>query len=284
MPVSNNLYFAIERISLARFGKDSPGNVYRNYENGRGVCGLVLNVSGKSEYLFSDGTKKILCAGELALFSDKCAYIITNCSDSEYFVHYTVNFEVSATYPLPFDKAYLQLSETNKLCTKLSQLIETNKTGTVEGQMKNMSLLYGILSEIIDNDEIILVDRRDYKTILPAINLIESEYSSNLSIDTLAKHCRMSKTNFRRVFMQVCGTSPIEYLINTRINNAKELVRHTSFSISEISTMCGFNDVEHFCRTFKKRVGTSAGNYRKGTCSSQDKASGFNHSTSHNPL
>ena len=264
MSVSNNLYFAIEKISLARFGKDSPGNVYRNYENGRGVCGLVLNVSGESEYHFSDGTKKTLTPGELALFSEKCAYVITNCSDSHDFVHYTVNFEASTAYSLPFDKAYLKLTDTSLLCRALDRLLEENKKGTVEGQMKSMSLLYGILSEIIDNDEIIPVDRRDYKTILPAINLIESQYSDDLSIDILAKQCRMSKTNFRRVFMQVCGTSPIEYLINTRINNAKELVRHTSFSISEISAMCGFNDVEHFCRTFKKRVGTSAGSYRKG--------------------
>ena len=74
----------------------------------------------------------------------------------------------------------------------------------------------------------------------------------------------MSETNFRRVFQQVMGISPIEYVINTRINRAKELVRHTDLSVSEISSLCGFKDVEHFCRTFKKRTGVSTSNYRKG--------------------
>lgn len=264
MSISSNPFFAIQRISLARCGRDRPGNIYRNYENGRGVCGLVLNVSGKSEFLFADCTKKILLPGEVALFSDKCAYVITNCSDDEYFVHYTVNFELAQGYSLPFDKAYLQLTQTDDLRRRLDSLLEYNNTCTFESQFKSMSVLYQVLSEIIVNDDIIMIDRKDYKNILPAIRFMEANYSKDTNIDFLAKHCSMSKTNFRRVFLHVLGISPIEHLINIRINHAKDFVRHTEFSISEISSLCGFNNVEHFCRTFKKRVGISPSNYRKG--------------------
>ncbi len=136
MPTGINPYFAIERITYARCGNDRPGTVYPNYKNGRGVCGLVLDVSGESEYLFADHTKKILHSGEVALFSDKCAYVITNCSETENFHHYTVNFELAHGYSFPFEKAYLMQEQTTALSERLALLVRYNGTGTVEGKSK----------------------------------------------------------------------------------------------------------------------------------------------------
>lgn len=264
MSASSHPFFAIKRISFARKGIDDPGHVYRNYENGRGVCGIVLNVSGKSEYVFSDLTKKILLPGEIAFFSDKCAYVLTNCSETEDFVHYTVNFELAQGFSLPFDKAYLQLSDTREIRQKIDSLIKYYNSGSFEGQFKSMSVLYNIISEVIGNKNILMIDRKNYKNLLPVLSFIESNYSTDINLSLLAKYCNMSETNFRRVFQQVMGISPIEYVINIRIDHAKELVRHTDLSVAEISSLCGFKDVEHFCRTFKKRTGISTSNYRKG--------------------
>ena len=264
MSLSGYPFFAIKRISFAHRGIFQPGNVYKNYENGRGVCGFVINVSGEAEYVFSDRTRKTLLPGEFALFSDKCAYVVKDSSENEVFIHYTVNFELAQGFSLPFDQAYLKLDDIQDVCNKLDLLIGYNNSNSFEGQFKSMSVIYDIISSVISNKDIHMIDRKNYKNLLPVLNIIESNYANDINLSFLAKYCNMSETNFRRVFQQVMGISPIEYVINTRINRAKELVRHTDLSVSEISSLCGFKDVEHFCRTFKKRTGVSTSSYRKG--------------------
>ena len=66
--------------------------------------------------------------------------------------------------------------------------------------------------------------------------------------------------------------SPIEYLINVRIKRASELLSRSVLSVSEVAEKCGFKDTEHFCRTFKKRMGITAGQARIGELTKEDEA------------
>lgn len=69
---------------------------------------------------------------------------------------------------------------------------------------------------------------------------------------------------FRRCFFEDTGKTPLEYLTELRINNAKNLLRQEYFmSVEEVAQKCGFQDRFYFSRKFKDYTGMSPVKYRK---------------------
>lgn len=99
--------------------------------------------------------------------------------------------------------------------------------------------------------------------IAPALDYIEENYMQQFSVDYLAELCHWSPTHFRRVFHEIMGTSPLDYLNNTRITKSCGLLRSTEHSILDISEMVGFHSVSSFNRYFVKIMQMSPRDYRK---------------------
>ncbi|MGN0355272.1 MAG: AraC family transcriptional regulator [Muricoprocola sp.] len=81
---------------------------------------------------------------------------------------------------------------------------------------------------------------------------ISEHFSEPLSLETLASNSNMSPFHFSRVFTEETGFTPHQYLIATRINSAKFLLRTPGIPIKEIAFRSGFNSESSFCSTFKK--------------------------------
>ena len=92
------------------------------------------------------------------------------------------------------------------------------------------------------------------------------------SIEYLADLCHWSPTHFRRVFHDIMGTSPLDYVNNTRILKSCILLRSTEHSILDISEMVGFHSVSSFNRYFIKLMQMSPREYRKQMQQSEKKA------------
>lgn len=99
--------------------------------------------------------------------------------------------------------------------------------------------------------------------IAPALDFIEENYMQQFSIDYLADLCHWSPTHFRRVFHEIMGTSPLDFLNNTRITKSCNLLRTTEESILDISEMVGFHSVSSYNRYFIKIMQMSPRDYRK---------------------
>jgi YesN/AraC family two-component response regulator len=82
----------------------------------------------------------------------------------------------------------------------------------------------------------------------------DQKFYDNFSLDILASRYAVNKYHLAKEFKRFTGFSPNEYLINNRINQAKELLKYSNFSISEISLMVGIENVSHFINLFKKRT------------------------------
>ena len=101
------------------------------------------------------------------------------------------------------------------------------------------------------------------KIILPAIEKINSDFNKqDLSIPSLAKLCNISEVYLRRLFIDKFGVPPKKYIIETRINHAKSLIKSGMFSVLETARLCGYSDECHFSKEFKKRTGQSPVNYK----------------------
>lgn len=96
----------------------------------------------------------------------------------------------------------------------------------------------------------------------PALDYIEQNYMESFTTDTLAELCHWSPTHFRRVFSQIMGMSPLEYINQVRIAEACNMLCTTEDSILSISENTGFGSVSSFNRNFQQTVKMSPREYR----------------------
>ncbi|MBQ9760554.1 MAG: helix-turn-helix transcriptional regulator [Clostridia bacterium] len=97
-----------------------------------------------------------------------------------------------------------------------------------------------------------------------AIRRIKSDYSDpSLTNERLARECNISEVYFRKLFTKHFKISPKQFVINVRLQRAKELLCEGALTITAIADACGFSSAYHFCRIFKDHTGTTPSEYRK---------------------
>ncbi len=101
------------------------------------------------------------------------------------------------------------------------------------------------------------------EAIASAVAYISERFRYPMSLEDLAAHAAISPYYFTRVFRQETGVTPHQYLINTRLANAKFLLRTTEDSIKDIAINTGWGSESTFCTAFRKAVGVTPSAYRK---------------------
>ena len=92
---------------------------------------------------------------------------------------------------------------------------------------------------------------------------IEANFSNpDLQMSGVAKKFNLSPSHFSTVFSQEVGKTFRDYLIDHRIDRAKELLKTTNLKCSEIAYQCGYNDSHYFSTIFKKKTGFSPQQFR----------------------
>lgn len=110
------------------------------------------------------------------------------------------------------------------------------------------------------------IDRRSYHDrpgIERVIDFMQENLSKEFSYSDIAKVSNYSPYYFIRIFKSETGKSPYEYLLELRMQKAKDLLEDYNHTITEICFMCGFNNPSHFTSFFKKRSGVTPTAYRK---------------------
>lgn len=96
-----------------------------------------------------------------------------------------------------------------------------------------------------------------------ACRYVLAHYHENINRDKMAEMVNLSPGYFSNLFRQEVGMSFSDYLIQVRVENAKNLLRRFDQSVDAISKRCGFHSLAHFSRTFKDRCGMSPLKFRK---------------------
>ena len=127
-----------------------------------------------------------------------------------------------------------------------------------KNRAKIMSIFYNILHRISS-------EKSDFSGILsPALEHIEKNcFSSELSVASLATLCKVSEVYFRKLFFGYAGVSPKQYILDIRIEKAKQLLSDGTLKISALSEKCGFSNPYHFCRQFKAKTGFTPTEFMK---------------------
>lgn len=93
-------------------------------------------------------------------------------------------------------------------------------------------------------------------------NYIDSHYSQNITLDFLSNLTYMNKFHLVHTFTKQIGLSPINYAINKRIQESKNLLATTNYSIRDIASIVGFSNSSYFSQMFKKISGVTPKNYK----------------------
>ena len=94
------------------------------------------------------------------------------------------------------------------------------------------------------------------------VSYINEHFAEDLTIKGLAERALLSPYHFIRSFKKQTGFTPHEYLVNSRINTAKYLLKNTKMSTKDICFQCGFSSESVFCNAFKKNTGLTPSGYR----------------------
>lgn len=101
------------------------------------------------------------------------------------------------------------------------------------------------------------------KLIAPVISYIVNNYMNDLSVEQLAQLCHVSTSHFRRLFKQILGCSPSDYLQVIRIERACALLYNAEYSVTEIGMQVGYPSPSSFCRQFKSIHHMSPSQWRR---------------------
>ncbi len=122
---------------------------------------------------------------------------------------------------------------------------------------KLLFLHFNLSSQVIESPNI----KTDY---LKAIfQYIWGKYSHKISLDMIAKHVHLSRSECCRYFKKMTGQSLFEYITLFRIDRGMNLLRNTEMSIANIAQAIGFQSQSYFTECFRKRLGMTPGDYRK---------------------
>ncbi|GGD84876.1 AraC family transcriptional regulator [Paenibacillus nasutitermitis] len=103
---------------------------------------------------------------------------------------------------------------------------------------------------------------RSERHIEQAIQFMQEQLESNLTLEKLAAHTRISRQHLNHLFKQSTGFAPIDYYLRMKIQRAGQLLDLTDRSMKDISLSLGFQDPYYFSRLFKKMIGLSPTEYR----------------------
>ena len=98
--------------------------------------------------------------------------------------------------------------------------------------------------------------------LLKVIDYVKENVGKVIETETLANMVCLTKSHLERLFREKLGTSPLQYILRTKIQCAQRLLMTTNYSIQVIAHEVGFDDPSYFIRVFRQKIGFTPQDYR----------------------
>jgi AraC family transcriptional regulator len=100
------------------------------------------------------------------------------------------------------------------------------------------------------------------RQLLQVVEYINEHLDQDIKLADLAALLGMSQFHFSHLFKQAMGMAPYQYLLQQRVERAKQLLQQTDRSIMDIAFLCGFNSHSHLSKQFRQLTGITPTAYR----------------------
>ena len=215
---------------------------------------IGIQLSGRAKHSFADRN---------FMLEENCLYFFNQKEDYRVEIEEKgLCFSIHFTTFLPIStKSFCVKIMDNSLVLRMLSSIEQQYAKAGKCTAKILSELYKLLGFF---EDIYLKEYSPQNTrILDAMKYINLHFKETDCIARAAETYGVTPRRFNDIFKQTFHTTPNQYIINHKIDLAKKLLERKELSISDISRLCGFEDIYYFSKNFKKVTGQTASNFRK---------------------
>lgn len=153
-----------------------------------------------------------------------------------------------------------------ELATTINKLVKECMSDSITKDALADLTLQELLVRIIQTQTIKAIDTNAFpdknSPIIPVVEYIRKNIRENISLKELSDKACMSTTSFYRFFKRELGMSPIEFILNEKIKQAKQLLKNPTIQVNEVCFQSGFEDCNYFIRLFKKYEGITPKQYQ----------------------
>ena len=226
-----------------------------------GICYLLAYTKSGKANLTYEGLSYTLNPGSLAFINLEGRSVVdARTSDWEiYFIH--VLGSQAGDFYQSFTKSQGHVLD-NFDSSNFVSYIDEIYYSYLEKKDKNYisGLIYLLLLDVLDKAE----KQGLYSELVnKAIEILNSQYASDISVDELCDELHISKYYFIRKFDKEVGMTPKKYLTNIRLEKARVMLASTSKTVQEIALLTGFKNEENIYYAFKKELNVSPDYFRK---------------------
>ncbi len=248
-----------------------PGDFSLAYPNGD--CYLLLLTFTAGEFMV-DG-EFVRCPANSAILFKPYQYIsYRGCEDAyeDDWMHFHTSEKLITDFPLigqPFT-----VSDPDS-CHRLFQLLTWESYQHEPSSETVISHLLQVMFLKLRRDADQPQDNRHISELLALRRSIFNNPQNEWSLEQMARDLHMSVGYLQVLYKRNFGTTCMDDVIEGRVRTAKQKLLYSSASVQEIAPMCGYRNVEHFCRQFKKYTGMSPGSFRKQNRQLSDSSASF---------
>lgn len=231
--IKNLGYVQVERNENYRF----------TYKNGKPQHSFIFVRTGSMRYRFPTLKKILTFEKDTVLYIPKLLpYEATYLQDGTKTKILTFDMENNAEF-VGLNEPIISHSPESTLV--FSSISKQNMHSSLFLTAKIFELLY--LVKTADS-----AIPKKYRALAPALDELQREYFKNEKISYYAQLCDMSESNFRKLFKEYTGKSPIEYRNLIRISAVKTLLNTSELTVSEAAYLVGFNNMSYFYEVYNK--------------------------------
>lgn len=224
------------------------------------------NINNASLYYIADGSLQFDLHDE-SFTVNKSDVVFLKRSDKATISNITDNYSslyyIAFNYDEEFTPELSSVIKESSYRPLFNDILDSYRSGAPYSSLRVKYLLekliYSLLIETLHSKKDYILTSR----INAAAEYININYYKNISIDKLCSITGYSPAHLRRLFSKTFGTSPQNYIIEKRIEAAKEMLLDVpEKTVDEIADLLGMGSSSYFCKLFKTKTGLSPLNYR----------------------
>ncbi len=220
--------------------------------------GLVYRYGGESLYVVENRFQLLNAPGTLLYLPQGREYYVQQKDRGDCFC---VNFYLDSD---PVCEPFLiQPRYPEKWAEDFSAMVRCYLGHSVGWRARLNAYLYNMFAALDEDRSARYLSKHHVSMIRARMAQLEGNLASETSIAALAADCGICETYFRRVFRDIYGLSPKQYIQSVRFRQARALLDGSDVSIAYIAEACGFENLYHFSRAFRAYEGISPSEYRR---------------------
>lgn len=241
--------FTVKNIDIQTVQR--PKDYSHSFKNGRNKHAFIYTVSGRMRNILDNEEKSEICvfSGELIFVPKGSVY--TGVYDEENTKIKMIQFDLDDGQLPAYLSAPLKI-DAPEVFDRIKPLFDFAESNLSTHPFYYLSCIYTLLWQI---DESHLGIPRKYRRLQPALSALSDFSECGESVAYYAALCDMSEVNFRRLFGEYTGKSPIEYRNDIRLSKARIKLQSGEYNVGEVAELCGFSNLSFFTRLYKKKYG-----------------------------